>query len=131
MILTSVYFCNFSSLVSSGTGTISWSDCSFTVARLLEKQYQRGVCLEVCKTQKWNSFGGFYEDTKFVHDLEQMTELNKSTKVQRPLRRCMLSAPLSQANSTAEPATETIMQWRGEKLSWHSPACVENKSSDL
>jgi len=72
----------------------------------LEQQYQRQVRMEVCRVEKWNNFLGFFEETRFVHNLEQMTQLNKRTKVQRPLRRSLLSVPLPRANGTAEPAEQ-------------------------
>jgi hypothetical protein len=103
-----IFFEEFAFRQPTGSGYLTWSDCSFNFSVSLERQYQEGCSQRVHTLSKWNRFSGTYEHTEFLHDLAKMTQLNRTTKVQKPLRRCLLSRKLSSiAGSSTKPATAT------------------------
>ena len=78
----------------AGSGDLQWTDCSPSFAFSLEEQYQTEQYVKIHTLRQWNSFSQSYVLKPFMHDLRNMTQLNFSTKVQKPLRRCLLSRPL-------------------------------------
>jgi hypothetical protein len=79
---------------SAGSGTLQWSDCSPSFADSLEDQYQAEQYSKIHTHRQWDSISQSYVPQPFMHDLSNMSQLDFSTKVQKPLRRCLLSHPL-------------------------------------
>ena len=79
---------------SAGCGTLQWTDCSPSFSCSLEDQYQAEQYSKIYTHRQWDSFSQSYVLQPFMHDLRNMSQLNFSTKVQKPLRRCLLSHPL-------------------------------------
>ena len=83
-----------------GSGDLQWTDCSPIFSCSLEDQYQTEKFTKVFNFRQWDSFSQSYVLKPFMHDLRNMTQLNFITKVQKPLRRCLLSKPLDEPPTT-------------------------------
>jgi hypothetical protein len=104
--------------VSTGSGILQWTDCSYSFSRSLEDQYQQGRRHNNHIQRRWDSWSQTYVEKMFLHDLAAMTQFNYQTKVQKPLRRCLISDPVEEedhpkfrtprqlpSTGTAEPAS--------------------------
>ena len=90
----------------SGFDLVPWADCEYSFGRALEQQYQSKTEENELTFHVWNSSSKSYIPEVFAHNLAKMTQLNKTTQVQKPIRRMLLSDPVSPAElKAATPAT--------------------------
>ena len=120
--LSITYIETYFLFISAGSGILQWTDCSYGFSRSLEDQYQEGRRLNNHVQRRWDPWSKTYVEKKFTHDLGAMTQFNYQTKVQKPLRRCVLSDPVEEdrpwyenlrpralVDGTAEPASTGLV----------------------
>ena len=93
--------------ISAGSGILQWTDCSYGFSRSLEDQYQEGRRMNNHIQRRWDPWSKTYVEKKFTHDLGAMTQFNYQTKVQKPLRRCVLSDPVEEDEEQDRP----LLSW--------------------